>query len=337
MIYPKNIVKGKAIGTTSLSAGIIEEDKIIRLNNAKKNIEKLGFKYIETKNVRTDKKGRSSSAKQRVEQFMQLWKDDEVDAIILAAGGDFLLEVLDYLDFEELKNTKPKWLQGYSDNTGIDFIFTTLLDIATIYCENIVSYGMEKPYKNLTDSIKIMEGKNVIQESFEKFELERNDENPLTVYNLTEKNIWKNIQNNEEVNIKGRSIGGCLDVIINIIGTKYDRVKEYINKYKEDGIVWFLEVYEMSTPQIYLHLWQMKNAGYFENCNGIIFGRPLFVRQDYDISFGETITDALKDLNIPIIYDADIGHVAPQMAIVNGAILDISLKSGKGIIKTIFK
>ena len=86
----------------------------------------------------------------------------------------------------------------------------------------------------------------------------------------------------------------------------------------------------MSTPTVYLTLWQMKMAGYFENCKGIIFGRSLFIRNDYDIDFNQTVKDALGDLNIPIICDADIGHVSPQLAMVNGAILEITSHDGKG-------
>lgn len=160
---------------------------------------------------------------------------------------------------------------------------------------------------------------------------------PLAGYNLVEQDIWKNLKCEEEIKFKGRSIGGCFDDIINLIGTKYDKVKEYIENYKDDGIVWFLEIYEMSTPQVFLNLWQMKNAGYFNHCNGIIFGRSLMLREDYDISFKESVQDALKDLKIPVIYDADIGHVSPQMPIVSGAILEVESKNGKGKIKNYFK
>ena len=75
-------------------------------------------------------------------------------------------------------------------------------------------------------------------------------------------------------------------------------------------------------------------AGYFKNCKGIIFGRPLFIRNDYDIDFNQTVIDILGDLNIPIICGADIGHVSPQVAMVNGAIVEITSNNGKGIIKT---
>ena len=81
----------------------------------------------------------------------------------------------------------------------------------------------------------------------------------------------------------------------------------------------------------------MKNAGYFEHCSGIIFGRPLFLREDYEITFEEAVMDALKDLKIPIICGADIGHVPPQLAIVNGAILKITSKGGKGTVETYLK
>lgn len=247
--------------------------------------------------------------------------------------------MLDYIDWEELKKYEPKWLQGYSDNTVLTFLLPTLLDTACIYGPTIKDFGMRKLHKSLEDSIKIMEGQEIIQESFEKCETVewKNREDPYEEYDLQNKVQWKSLQNEPELNFKGRSIGGCLDVIINLIGTKYDKVKEYTEKYKEDGIVWFLEVFEMSTPQVFLHLWQLKNAGYFENCKGIILGRPLMIREDYEITYEETIKDALKDLNIPIIYDADIGHVAPQMPIVSGGIIEVNYKEGKGKIKNYFE
>jgi muramoyltetrapeptide carboxypeptidase LdcA involved in peptidoglycan recycling len=34
---------------------------------------------------------------------------------------------------------------------------------------------------------------------------------------------------------------------------------------------------------------------------------------------------ALGDLSIPVLYDLDLGHIPPQLAIVNGALADIEL------------
>ena len=61
-----------------------------------------------------------------------------------------------------------------------------------------------------------------------------------------------------------------------------------------------------NTAELQRTLWQMKNAGYFKNCNGIIFGRPLMIREDYETSFNETVYESLKDLKIPVICDASV-------------------------------
>ena len=272
MVFPKKLELNDIIGVTAPSAGISEEEKLLRLDAASRNIKKLGFKYLETESVRKCENGRSNSGKVRAKEFMELWKNPDVGAIIMATGGDFLVEMLEYMDWDKIKSSEAKWIQGYSDITGLTFIITTMLDIATIYGDNIKSYGMRELYKNLTDSIEIMKGKDVLQESFEKCEGFSEEENegankeidPYSGYLLNEENKWKLIDNKyENTEFSGRSIGGCFDVIINLIGTKYDKVKEYIERYKSDGIIWFFDIYEMTTPQIYLHLWQMKNARIF--------------------------------------------------------------------------
>ncbi len=339
MKYPRNLKKGDIIATTAPSAGIIKPVDLDRLDNVKNNFEKYGYKYLETKNVRTDENGRSSTGEQRASQLMALWENKEVSAIISASGGDFLNETIDNIDFEKLKQLQPTWFQGYSDNTGITFLLNTICDIACIYGQNIKDFGMKKLHPSLENSFKIMEGKEICQNSYSMCEsnewTERID--PYEEYKLTVKNNWKTLNGESKINFKGRSIGGCFDVIVNLIGTKYDKVSNYIEKYKEDGIIWFLEVFEMSTPQVYLHLWQMKNSGYFKNCKGIIFGRSLMLREDYGIDFRQAIYDAIGELNIPIIYDADIGHVSPQIPILSGGILDIEVNEGKGSIKNYFE
>lgn len=393
MNYPEKLKKGDTIGICAPSGGIAEKEDILQLELAENQLRKMGYKIIETKSVRKENKGRSASGKERAKEFMELLENEEVKLIIFAAGGDFLIEIFGYLDFEKIKNLKPKWLQGYSDITGISFLFNTILDIPTMYCQTIKDYAMKPLFRNLTDALRIEEGEEIVQESFEKYqkvvdfresienedlenenkELKDNKERKENInntkqlndeislnklgekekderkkekckleeltktYELTEKVEWKNITGEEKIQIKGRSLGGCLDCIKGYIGTKYDKVSEYVERHKKEGLIWFLEVFEMSTPEVYRTLWQMKNAGYFKYCTGIVFGRPLFIREDYETNFNDTVKEALQDLEIPIICDADIGHVKPQLAIVNGAILEITSQNGKGTVKTILE
>lgn len=340
MKYPKKLNFGDYIGITAISDGAKSEIDFLRMDNAVKNLEKMGYKVRETDNARKSENGRSSSKKQRIKEFMNLWNDENVKSILFTTGGDFAFEILEDLDFETISNSDCKWIGGYSDITNLGFILTTNYDIATIYGPNYKSFGMKKVHESLLNEIRLMTGEEFEQSSFEKCEgidafTETTD--PYAEFDLTKDVEWKSLNGEEKMEFSGRSLGGCFDVIMNLMGTKYDKVTEYIEKYKKDGIVWFLESFETSTAQLEINLWKMKNAGYFENCKGIIFGRPLFVREDYNLSYIDAISEVLKDLNIPIICDADIGHLAPQIPIVNGAILDVKYEKGKGKIKNIFK
>lgn len=340
MRYPENLKIGDTIGICAPSCGIVDADKQIKLDKAIKQLTELGYKVIETESVRTEFKGRSASAKKRAEEFIELYKNPEVKLILFATGGDFLCEVLDYLNFDELKILPPKWMQGYSDITGIEFMFNTILEIPSIYSQTVKDYAMRPLHESLINPLKLLSGEKLVQNSFDLYEKEwftEDVDNPNYLYNLTEKVSWNNLKGEDKIEIEGRAIGGCLDCIQSFFATKYDNILNYIEKYKDDGFVWYFDVFEMSTPMLYRVLWQMKNAGYFKYTNGIVFGRPLFIRDDYEISFNETILDAIKDLNIPIITDADIGHRAPQMAITNGAILKFISEKGKGRLETLWK
>lgn len=329
MIYPKFLNKNDTIGVTAPSDGVGEEIDIYRLNNAIKKFEELGYKIKETKDVRTSKKGKSAPSKVQAKELENLFEDKETKSIICAGGGDFLLEMLSEVNFDIIKNN-PKWLQGYSDPTGLLYTITTNLDIATIYADNFKSFGMEKWHKSLENNLNILEGNIIEQESFEKYESARSEKIIGNEgYNLDAAVKWENL-NGKDINVTGRIIGGCLDILSELFGTRFDKTKDFIEKYKKDGIIWYLENCEMTSENIIRTLWKFKDNGWFEHTNGIVFGRSALEKSCYDISFKEAVTRVLGELNIPIIFSADVGHVSPRMTIINGAICNVISKNGKG-------
>lgn len=328
MIYPEFLKKNDTIGITAPSDGVTEEIDIYRLNNAIKKFEELGYKIKETNDVRTSTKGKSAPSKVQARELETLFEDKDTKCVICSGGGDFLLEMLSEVNFEIIKNN-PKWLQGYSDPTGLLFTITTNLDIATIYGDNFKSFGMEKWHKSLLNNVKILEGNLITQESFEKYESTRAERvTGNEGYNLDAYVKWETL-NDKDVNITGRTIGGCLDILSEIFGTRFDKTKEFIEKYKRDGIIWYLENCEMTSEDVIRTLWKFKDNGWFKHTKGIIFGRSALEQSCYDISFKEAVIRILGDLELPIIFNADIGHVSPRMTIINGAICNIESKKGK--------
>lgn len=336
MIYPKFLNDKDVIGVTAPSDGITEDIDIYRLENAIKKFEKLNYKIKETKDVRTSKQGKSATSKVQAQELEELFKDKEVKAIICASGGDFLLEMLSEIDWDIIRNN-PKWIQGYSDPTGLLYVITTNLDIATIYADNFKAFGMEKWHESLNNNIEILKGNILPQESFELYEGERQERiTGNEGYNLNTKVKWENM-NREKIDVRGRMIGGCIDILSELFGTRFDKTKDFIEKYKQDGIIWYFDNCELTSEQLIRTLWKMKDNGWFKHTNGIVFGRSELEKSCYGISFKDTIQRCLGDLNIPIIINTDIGHVSPRMTIINGAVAHIISEKNKGKIEFILE
>lgn len=333
MIYPKFLELGDTIGVPAVSDGAYNEICAIRFRSAKKHFEEMGYKIIESKNLYNSKFARSASAEVRAKEFNDMIESNDIDFIICAAGGEFLLEILPYIDFQKIVKN-PKFIQGFSDPTGIMYPITTKYDIATIYSVNFKSFGMEPLEEDLKKDLEILKGNLIEQNSFELFvENELKKVTGLEGYNLTEKVEWK-VLNGDSAKFKGRLIGGCFDNITEISGTKYDGGPEFVERYKDDGIIWYFDNCEMSNEAVIRNLWRFNELGYFKYAKGIIFGRFGLERTN----LGYTIEDTLKDsvigkLGIPVIYDADISHKGPSMTMINGAIAEVDVKDCKGKIK----
>ena len=324
MNIPDFIKKGDIIGVTAPSAGFTEQVDLTKLESAKFNLSEKGYEVIETENVRKCEKGRSSTGKKRAEEFLSLIRNEEVKYILSASGGDFLMEMLEYLDYELIK-ANPKWIQGYSDNTGLIYPITTICDMATVYSGNIGDYGMSLWHDGVKNNLKILAGKNIEQKEFDLFENEYVKKvTGYEGYNLTDKVKYEFVSENKSESFTGRLLGGCLDVLIMLCGTKYDKTAEFVKKYKEEGIIWYLESFDLSSARIQCALWQLKEAGWFEGAKGFLFGRPCFFREEYETDFKEAVKTALDSLNLPIITGCDIGHRPPRLTMINGLVAEIS-------------
>lgn len=332
MIYPKFLKENDLISIPASSDGADCEQDINRYKNAKLKLEQLGYKTKLSKNIFNSKMARSADAKTRAEELNEMF-EDESSLILCAAGGEFLVEILPYVKFEQILNN-PKWVEGFSDPTGILFPITTKYDIATIYGNNFKSFGAEKYHKSIEDNLQILTGNLIEQESYDLYENERQERiTGLEEYNLTDKVEWKTIEN-KEVNVTGRIIAGCLDIIMELSGTKYDGTRIFNEKYKNDGIIWCFDNCELSKEEVIRSLWKLNELEYFKYTKAIIFGRNGrdVSYLDYDMEHA-IIDSVISQLNIPIIYDADISHKGPSMTIINGSIATVQSKNGKGKIK----
>lgn len=332
MIYPNFIKKDDVIGIVAPSAGASNEIKIKRFLNAKKNLEDIGYKLKLSDNLFKCEKGRSSDKLIRAKEVNDFFSNNDVNLIMCATGGDFLVEILPYIDFNIISNN-PKYITGFSDPTGILYPITTKYDIATIYGTNFSSLGSSLLHRSELEFLELIKGNLIKQKSYDKYEDEYFDRvTGLEGYNLTKNVYWKTLDNSN-IKLSGRIIGGCLDIISTIMGTKYDGTLEFIEKYKDDGIIFYFDNCELSMEEVIRVLWKMKEYGYFKYCNGVIFGRFGVNITSYDYDVKSCLEDSiLSDLNIPVVYDTDFSHKGPCINVINGSIANVEIVNSKGII-----
>ena len=344
MRYPSPLVKGNIIGVTGPSGGVRAEFAS-RLDLAEKHLTDLGFRIQEGRCLRSEVKHVSAEKHLRAKDFMSLWESREVSAIIPPWGGELLIELLPLFDFEKFRAAPPKWILGYSDTSTLLFPLTILGDMATAHGTNLMD-NIPGQTDDLTraciDVMGTKSGSFIEQHSSSRYQKQWPDisKEPARGFDLTEDTRWKVLGKNPlaRVTLKGRIIGGCLDTLTCLVGTKYGDLPSFKARHKSDGVILYLENCALAPCAVARHLWQMRLASWFDGLTGLVFGRSSGpdANQPEHLSYVEALESVLGDLDIPVVYDADIGHVPPQMTLINGSLAEVTCENGRGSIKQNF-
>ncbi len=328
MIYYPKFKNGATIGVTAPSSGVpIELHKL--LENAIKNLEEEGFKVVVGNTIWTQNKAKSTTAPIRAQELMKMFKSNIIDCIFPPWGGELLIEILDHINYSEIK----KWILGYSDISLLSLTITLVTGTASAHCTNLIDLRgqIDCTTQKWKDIISLETGESILQKSSIKYQNEWDFNQSSSAFNLTEKTMWKTVAN-EKCHIKGRLLGGCIDVIRHIVGTPFGNVKRFQKKYiNNEPIIWYLESSNLSSTDIRRSLMQMKYAGWFDNCSGILFGRCKEKKIDNYTNF-DVYKELFTELQIPVVYDIDCGHLPPQITFINGAYAEIFVNKGEGTV-----
>lgn len=331
MRIPKFIKEGDTIGFIAPSYGCNIEPYKSAFRNAGEKIAGSGYALKNGPNCYEGKGiGISNTPQACGEEVNQFFCREEVAGIFSCGGGELMCEILDYVDFDGIKRAEPKWYVGYSDNTNLTFLLATLCDTASIYGPCAPAFGMEPWHESLEDVFGLLTGnrKKICGYPLWEKESKKDEEHPLEPYNVTEKRIQKIYPETDgKVKIEGRLLGGCMDCLGKLVGTEYDRVIEFVERYREDGIIWYMEACDLNVMDIRRTLWQLSHAGWFSHVKGFLIGRPLCHGEEmFGLDQYQAVTGVLGQYGVPILMDLDIGHIPPMMPMVNGAYARVEAK-----------
>ena len=282
MIKPERLKKGDTIGVVAPSAPIVGIN-VEQLEDARKIVEKDGFKVKYSKNLFLNTNGYSSTAKEKAEDINEMFKDKKVKMIWCAKGGASSNTTFEYLDYELIKNN-PKIICGYSDITSLTNIITEKTGLVTFSGTNFKTIATDETDYSYKEAIKrFVDGSLAIGKSGEEYKV---------------------IQ---EGTAEGELIGGNLYLTRGLVAGKYSI--DFTDK------ILFLEELglESDAERVSNYLYFMKQNGVFDKIKGFWIGN---YEHESGFALEKIVKDVLEDeYKFPIIKSNNFGHTETKTVI----------------------
>ena len=290
---------GDTIGVVGVSNSLFLNNKYNNFIRAKQFIENKNFKIKFGKYVEEDYYGSCGTKEQKAEDFMKMFLDDEVKAIICLEGGQTCNTFLDLLDYEEIKK-HPKILVGYSDITVLLQSIYKKTGLTTFSGPDFISFGepkAEEQYRIFEDAF--------INKRLDKF----NNENKKIIRNG---------------NTSGKIIGTNLGCMMYLLGT------EYLPNINNN--ILFIESYKTSPNECQRRFAHLKQYGIFDKINGVVIGYNYALQKDGNTypQMENILLEYTKEYKFPIIKCDSFGHKIVNSIIPIGG--NVKIENGKVMI-----
>jgi muramoyltetrapeptide carboxypeptidase LdcA involved in peptidoglycan recycling len=335
--YPKPLAPGDLIAITAPSSGV-PAPMHPRLDRAIDSLRQRGYRVVEGAYLRQLHKQASATPELRAAELMRFLLDPEVAAVMPPWGGELAIELLHLIDFQALSKVPAKWFSGFSDLSTLHLPLTTISGWASLHGPNLMELGAAKTDEvtaAIWDVLTAPLQSEVTQISSKQFQREGPDWSvqPSSGLVLTEETQWKRLDGSTApLEFAGRLIGGCLGTITRLAGSRYGNIPAFVKASQDDGVILYFENAEMKPCELVRALFGLRLNGWFDGLNGILVGRSSApdATQTTDLNYVEALRSAFADVLCPVLYDVDIGHVPPQLSLVNGALARVKFHGGAG-------
>ena len=243
-------------------------------------LEHLGFRVKYRADILDKALYTAGSDKRRAEELLDALTDPEVKAVWAARGGYGVMRILDRLD-EDLLWAEPKIFIGYSDLTALHLYLYRRFGWVTFHgpmaAKDLAGgdYDRETLLAALTQAQPMGEIKSSKTEMLHRGSGEA---------------------------VSGRLLGGCLSLIVAMMGTPWELDTR--------GSILFLEDTAARPYALDRMLQQLKLAGKFDKVQGIVFGEMTdcvqHAEQGYTIQ--QVLAECTADLGVPVMFGLPSGH-----------------------------
>lgn len=282
IIKPPRLEPGDTVGVISPSGPVVDE-RLERLERGLDYLRGRGYRVIEGRFLRRQTGYLAGSDEQRAADLNDMLRNPQAKAVFCSRGGYGLGRILDRVDYRAVSR-RPKIIVGYSDVTALFMALFRRTGLVT-FSGPMAAADMGEPMPALTES-------SLWQTICGEAAL------PMT--GAPDAPASTIIPGTAE----GRLLGGCLSVLVTLLGTRFfPNLNQAV-----------LIVEDIGEPvyKIDRYFSQLKNAGVLQRLSGIVLGQFTATPPDSNldpIGLDDMISGYLKPLGIPVLGNFPFGHV----------------------------
>ena len=293
LLRPPALRKGDTIGVVAPSYSPREG----WLQRGVKALERAGYSVLLDAELMTFRRFQRKEDERRAENFMSMWVDPRVSAVIGGTGGYGAVRMIPYLE-PELFRMHPKSFVGYSDVTALHLWLNRRAGLRTFHGPTVDDLvpGMRDPtFASLLSAL--------------------TDPRPITRMG---RGVTRAIKPGRAV---GRLVGGNLSLVQQSIGTPYEL--------QVDDAILFLEETKDPMSVVDERLLHLRASGLLPRVRGVVFGHLSLDRTEED-EFEDFVLDLVSDLDVPVLMDFPAGHEIPNLTLPLGTEVELVVEEESG-------
>lgn len=260
-------------------------------------LERAGYQVILDPDILELRRFTRKQDERRAANFMGMWLDPRVKAVIGGTGGYGATRMIPFLE-PEIFRRNPKIFVGYSDITALHLWLMRQANLRAFHgptVDDLIPIARDPSTASLLTAM--------------------TTPRPATRFGRESARAIR------PGRVTGRITGGNLSLVQQSIGTPYEIDTT-------DAILFLEETYD---PMSFAdeRLVHLRAAGLLSRVKGVIFGQLSLDRSEED-EFEDFLLDLVADLDVPILMDFPAGHEVPNLTLPLGTEVELVVDGSTG-------
>ena len=283
-VMPRPLKKGDRIAVISPSSSPTEKT----VKEGCEILRQWGYVPVVGPHAMNEYHGFAGTADERAADLRWALTDSTISAIMCTRGGDGAVQLLTRISPSDFRR-QPKWLIGFSDITALH---SAMVQAGVMSIHGSMLHAISA--QNGTDSVSVMLH-NILEGTLPTYYLEHN---ALDQPGCAE----------------GLLVGGNFSVLCGLAGSPYDCLL------RREPLILFIEDTDEEMTKVDRMLHHLEVRGVLQRLKGIIVGhftdykRP---KNDFEDMY-EMLHSYLSELDIPVCYGFPVGHKRPNLPLIEG-------------------